>query len=61
MFGAMSRAAERWRSIRFTAFERRQIAEVRKGLDAEHKASDTASPASQQAPAVDRDSGSSRT
>lgn len=49
MFGAMTRAAERWRSIRFTDFERRQIAAVRKDLDAEYKASDTTSPASQQA------------
>jgi transposase-like protein len=61
MFGAMTRAAERWRSIRFTDFERRQIAEVRKDLDAEYKASDTISPASQQAPAVDRISSTPRT
>jgi putative transposase len=61
MFGAMTRAAERWRSIRFTDFERRQIAEVRKDLDAEYKASDTTSPASQQAPASDRISSTSRT
>jgi transposase-like protein len=38
MFGAMTRAAERWRSIRFTEFERRQIAAVRKDLDAEYEA-----------------------
>ncbi len=61
MFGAMTRAAERWRSIRFTDFERRQIAEVRKDLDAEYKASDTTSPASRQAPAIDRISSTSRT
>ena len=61
MFGAMTRAAERWRSIRFTDFERRQIVEVRKDLDAEYKASDTTSPASQQAPAIDRISSTSRT
>lgn len=33
MFGAMIRAAERWRSIRITEFERRQMAAVRKELD----------------------------
>ena len=41
MFGAMTRAAERWRSIRCTDFERRQIAAVRKDLDAEHETADT--------------------
>jgi putative transposase len=29
MFGAMTRAAERWRSIRITEFERRQMAALR--------------------------------
>jgi putative transposase len=29
MFGAMTRAAERWRSIRITEFERRQMAQAR--------------------------------
>ncbi|MFQ5521547.1 MAG: IS256 family transposase [Candidatus Methylomirabilia bacterium] len=33
MFGAMIRAAERWRSIRVSEFERRQMAAVRKELD----------------------------
>ena len=33
MFGAMIRAAERWRNIRITEFERRQMAAVRTGLD----------------------------
>ena len=33
MFGAMIRAAERWRAIRITDFERRQMAAVRKELD----------------------------
>ena len=32
MFGALIRAAERWRGLRFTVFELRQIAAVRKGL-----------------------------
>ena len=31
MFGAMIRAADRWRAIKFTDFERRQIAAVRDG------------------------------
>jgi hypothetical protein len=33
MFGAMTRAAERWRSIRVSAFERRQMAALREELD----------------------------
>lgn len=37
MFGAMIRAAERWRAIRFTDFERRQIAAVRQDLDQEYQ------------------------
>ena len=49
MFGAMTRAAERWRSIRFTEFERRQIAAVRQELDAEYEAANTIRHASQQA------------
>ena len=38
MFGALIRAAERWRGLRFTEFEFRQIAAVRKELDAEYEA-----------------------
>jgi putative transposase len=38
MFGALIRAAERWRGLRFTEFELRQIAAVRKDLDAEYDA-----------------------
>ena len=37
MFGAMTRAAERWRAISFTDFERRQIAAVRHDLDQEYR------------------------
>jgi putative transposase len=33
MFGALIRAAERWRGLRFTEFELRQIAAVRNELD----------------------------
>jgi putative transposase len=36
MFGALIRAAERWRGLRFTEFELRQIAAVRKELDDEY-------------------------
>jgi putative transposase len=43
MFGALVRAAERWRGLRFTEFELRQIAAVRQDLDAEYEASITPS------------------
>lgn len=38
MFGAMIPRAERWRSIKVSNFERRQMATVRKQLDKEYKA-----------------------
>ena len=38
MFGAMSRAAERWRSIRISEFERRQMAAFREELDHDYEA-----------------------
>jgi len=38
MFGAMIRAAERWRAIKVTDFERRQLAAVRQELDQEYEA-----------------------
>lgn len=38
MFGALIRAAERWRSVKVTEFEHRQIAAVRKELDQESDA-----------------------
>jgi putative transposase len=38
MFGAMTRAAERWRSIRITEFERRQMAALRHELDYDYEA-----------------------
>jgi transposase-like protein len=42
MFGAVIRAAERWRGLRFTEFEQlRQIAAVRKELDDENQTSIT--------------------
>jgi transposase-like protein len=43
MFGALIRAAERWRGLRFTEFELRQIAAVRNDLDAEYDAKVTRS------------------
>ena len=38
MFGAMIRAAERWRAIKITEFERRQMVALRKELDQEYEA-----------------------
>jgi transposase-like protein len=38
MFGAMIRAAERWRAITVTDFERRQMAALRRELDQEYEA-----------------------
>jgi putative transposase len=39
MFGAMTRAAERWRSIKITEFERRQMTALRQELDHDYEAS----------------------
>ena len=39
MFGALIRAAERWRGLRFTEFELRQLAALRKELDEEYEGS----------------------
>ena len=41
MFAALIRAAERWRGLRFSEFELRQIAAVRKELDVEYEATIT--------------------
>ena len=38
MFGALIRAAERWKSIKVTEFERRQLSAVKKELDQEYEA-----------------------
>jgi transposase-like protein len=38
MFGALIRAAERWRSIKVTEFEHRQLSAVRQELDQEYEA-----------------------
>jgi len=48
MFGALIRAAERWRGLRFTEFELRQIAAIRDDLDAEYDAKVTQSGRSSQ-------------
>ena len=61
MFGAMTRAAERWRSIRFTEFERRQIDAVPKELSEAYKTADTTSSTAQQAQPATRISSTSRT
>ena len=50
MFGALIRAAERWRGLRFTEFELRQIAAVRKELDDEYQVSTTPLATSSQTP-----------
>jgi hypothetical protein len=39
--GALIRAAERWRGLRFTEFELRQIAALRKDLNDEYQTSTT--------------------
>jgi hypothetical protein len=61
MFGAMTRAAERWRAIRFTDFERRQIATARKDLDAEYTTADTTPSTSHKARTANEISSSFRT
>jgi hypothetical protein len=38
MFGGMIRAADRWRAVKVTEFERHQLAAVRRDLDQEYKA-----------------------
>ena len=38
MFAAMTRAAERWRAVRITEFERRQMDALRDELDQEYEA-----------------------
>jgi putative transposase len=48
MYGAMIRAAERWRGLPVTDFERRQLEAVRTELDAEYQASIGCPPAAPQ-------------
>lgn len=61
MFGDMTRAAERWRAIRFAEFERRQIEGVREDLHAGYEVFDTTSSAARQARTVTGIPSSSRT
>jgi hypothetical protein len=37
MFAAMTRAAERWRAVKVTDFERRQMARLREELDHDYE------------------------
>jgi transposase-like protein len=61
MYGAMIRAADRWRPIKITAFEHRQLDAVRTELDHEYEASTgLAKPTSKEATAK-KLSSSSRT
>ena len=50
MFGALIRAADRWRGLRFTEFELRQIVAVRKDLNDEYQTSITPLARSSQPP-----------
>ena len=51
MFAAMTRAAERWRAVKVTDFERRQMAVLRQELDDEYEATiGLAKPASKAKP-----------
>jgi putative transposase len=53
IFGAMTRAAERWRSIWITEFERRQMAALRHDLDHDYEATvDLDPPRSKATPAI---------
>jgi putative transposase len=48
MYGAMIRAAERWRGLPVTAFERRQLEAIKAELDAEYQTSIGRPPAAPQ-------------
>jgi putative transposase len=48
MYGAMIRAAERWRGLPVTAFERRQLEALKAELDAEYQTSIGRPPAAPQ-------------
>jgi hypothetical protein len=50
IFGALIRAAERWRGLRFTEFELRQISAVREELDDEYQTPTTPLARSSQTP-----------
>jgi len=61
MFAAMTRAAERWRAVKITDFERRQMMAVRAELDQEYEAQTGLAKQSSKGPSVDNLSSSSRT
>jgi len=61
MFAAMTRAAERWRPIKISAFERRQMEAVRKELDQEYEAQSGLAKQSSKDTAADKLSSRSRT
>jgi transposase-like protein len=61
MFAAMTRAAERWRPIKISAFERRQMEAVRKELDQEYEAQTGLAKQSSKETTADKLSSSSRT
>ena len=61
MFAAMTRAAERWRAIKLTDFERCQIAAVRVELDQEYQAQIGLKPQTSKDRVPDKISKSSRT
>ena len=61
MFGAMIRAAERWRAIKLTDFERRQMAALRKELDQEYEAQSGLAKQTSKGPPADKLSSGSRT
>jgi putative transposase len=61
MFGAMIRAAERWRAIKVTDFERRQMVAIRQELDHEYDAQNGLTSKPSEGATRDKLSSSSRT
>jgi transposase-like protein len=61
MFAAMTRAAERWRAIKVSDFERRQMKALRQELDSEYEAQSGLAKPTSKGNADDKLSSSSRT
>ncbi len=61
MFAAMTRAAERWRAVKITDFERRQMATLRTELDQEYEAQNGLTPSASKAKPQTQLSSKSRT
>jgi transposase-like protein len=61
MFAAMTRAAERWRAIKISNFERRQMAALRTELDQEYEAQTGLNQGASKAKPQNRLSSTSRT